>query len=127
MRELGRAWEDGDAAALRRLLAPDVTAALDGGDRSCEAGRTAAGVPAVLTLLLSARARHPELEVQVDDVNGGVGLILRRGHSVLGVVAARRQDGAITQLWVVLNPDKLRSWRSEGDGTSGPRDEKGGR
>ncbi|WP_286276461.1 hypothetical protein [Naasia aerilata] len=81
----------------------------------------------MLDLLIEARVAHPELVVAEEAVNGQVGLALRSRGLVVAVVGMRTEGARVTDLWVVLNPDKLGGWREP---LTGPLDferEKGGR
>ncbi|MEV7046429.1 hypothetical protein [Amycolatopsis sp. NPDC051061] len=61
---------------------------------------------AVLALLA------PRSGTRVDErsVNGSTGFVVRVDDRVAAVVLWRARDRVITDLWLVLNPAKLRGW-----------------
>jgi RNA polymerase sigma-70 factor (ECF subfamily) len=48
-----------------------------------------------------------EVSVTLAQINGGPALIIRRGTEVEHLVAVRIDDGLVTGLYVVRNPEKL--------------------
>jgi RNA polymerase sigma-70 factor (TIGR02957 family) len=103
-----RAIETGDLQGLLDLLAPDVVLVGDGGGvRQTEvapivgAGRVARVLSAGLPRLAGAASAEP---VQI---NGGPALIIRLNGEIDDVVAVRIDDGLISGLYVVRNPEKL--------------------
>ncbi|MBV2364478.1 hypothetical protein ACFPZ0_14550 [Streptomonospora nanhaiensis] len=110
MREFKRAWEAGDIDALVRLLAADATAVSDGGGRVRSVQRPVVGAERIvrsLVLLQDAFRGHTILEATV---NGQPGLISRRDGATVAVYAFEVAGEAITRIWAVRNPDKLRAW-----------------
>ncbi|MET0414884.1 MAG: FAD-dependent oxidoreductase [Actinoplanes sp.] len=55
--------------------------------------------------------RGPGAAVTVESVNGRAGLAVRRDGRVVAVIAVRTAAGRVEELWIVLNPAKLRHWR----------------
>jgi RNA polymerase sigma-70 factor (ECF subfamily) len=108
--EFRTACEHQDVVALRGLLRHDVVAITDGGGRVAAALEPVRGVPAVVDLLVHVRGTS-DTRLEECAVNGRPGLLLRRGGLVVGVVHVTIDRGWITDVWVVLNPDKLRGWR----------------
>ncbi|MEU6714574.1 hypothetical protein ABZ897_24160 [Nonomuraea sp. NPDC046802] len=106
----GTAWESGDAGALAALLDPDVTALSDGGGNVCTARRPVRGAGRTARFLIGVVARRPGVEMSSHAVNGRTGLVLRQEEVVVGVVSCGVRDGRITDVWLVLNPEKLRGW-----------------
>jgi RNA polymerase sigma-70 factor (TIGR02957 family) len=103
-----RAVETGDIQGLLDLLAPDVVLVGDGGGvRQTEvspivgADRVARVLSAGLPLLAGVASAEP---VQI---NGGPALIIRLHGEIDDVVAVRIDDGLISGLYVVRNPEKL--------------------
>jgi RNA polymerase sigma-70 factor (ECF subfamily) len=45
------------------------------------------------------------------EVNGRPGLVARLDGRVVAVIATEVRGGRLTDIWMVLNPDKLRAWR----------------
>ncbi|WP_327365336.1 RNA polymerase subunit sigma-24 [Streptomyces sp. NBC_01217] len=100
----------GDLAALVSLLDPDATMLSDGGGKVRAALHPVHGADRTARFMLAALSRHPRLKATLQSVNGKTGLILRHGTTVSGVVSFHVKKEKITDVWLVLNPDKLRSW-----------------
>ncbi|MDQ7805519.1 RNA polymerase sigma-70 factor [Amycolatopsis sp. A133] len=103
-----RAVETGDLRELLDVLAPDVVFLGDGGgvvpavlSPVCGAG----DVARLLTAGLGHLAAAGTLEAA--QVNGYPALILRRGGEADTVLAVRIDDGRVTGLYAVRNPEKL--------------------
>jgi RNA polymerase sigma-70 factor (ECF subfamily) len=47
-------------------------------------------------------------------VNGRTGLVVRYDRQVAGVISLDVAGSRVVQVWVTLNPDKLRSWNRSG-------------
>ncbi|TCC23999.1 siderophore-interacting protein [Kribbella sindirgiensis] len=100
----------GSGGALRSLLTAEVVAITDGGGQvpaRLEPVRGPAQVARCLTDLL-----RPELALTVEAVNGQPGVVLRDTGNVVAVVSVRVTSAKVAAVWIVLNPDKLRHWRS---------------
>jgi RNA polymerase sigma-70 factor (ECF subfamily) len=101
----------GDMQQLRSLLAEDVTVYADGGGKIPAAGEPVVGLERVMTFHTSlARffAQNPSRIVRYGLVNGLPGFVtIEQGH-VLQTTALQIEDGRITAVYVVRNPDKLR-------------------
>ncbi|MEV0483983.1 RNA polymerase sigma factor SigJ [Streptomyces sp. NPDC050508] len=104
------ACETGDLDALVALLDPDVESRSDGGGKVRAALRPVIGRDKVARLILGLMRREPEVELVEDDVNGTPGVAVRIAGTTIAVLAAEVRDGLITDLWLVVNPDKLRAW-----------------
>ncbi|MFD1274327.1 hypothetical protein ACFQ51_29995 [Streptomyces kaempferi] len=50
------------------------------------------------------------MELVEEDVNGLPGVTVRIAGTTVAVVAADVRDGLVTDLWLVINPDKLHAW-----------------
>ncbi|MFF3576999.1 sigma-70 family RNA polymerase sigma factor family protein [Streptomyces mirabilis] len=110
VREVGRACLDGDAGHLVSLLCPDVTAFFDGGGKVRALSRPVHGGRQVAHSLLTLLAHRPRTALTAQSVNGRTGLVARYGRQVAAVITLDIADHRVIQVWVVLNPDKLRSW-----------------
>jgi RNA polymerase sigma-70 factor (ECF subfamily) len=99
-----RAIETGDLQGLLDILAPDVVLLGDGGGIVQAVLKPLVGadrVARVLTRIQAAASLEPAL------VNGQPALVLRLGGEIDTVLAARIDDGLITGLYAVRNPEKL--------------------
>jgi RNA polymerase sigma-70 factor (ECF subfamily) len=99
-----------DTHLLGSLLHPDVMAVFDGGGKVRAPARPVHGHRHVARNLLTFLAGHPRTTLTAQPVNGRTGLVARYGHRVAAVVSLDTTDGRVAQVWVILNPDKLRSW-----------------
>lgn len=111
---LDRACADGDEERLMSLLDSGVTVVTDGGGRAGRPLGTAGGVIGAARLLIDLYAQTPQLQSAEQSVNGESGLLLRRHGEVVGVLALGAHRGKITEVWLVVNPDKLRHWNGGG-------------
>jgi len=109
-RTFGEAWELGDAIALAAVMAPDVVALTDGGGKVTAEAQPIRGVARVVRLVLHTFDEPGDVEITTQPVNGQTGLVVRRGLSVVGVVSFNISDSLVTDVWMVLNPEKLERW-----------------
>jgi RNA polymerase sigma-70 factor (TIGR02957 family) len=111
-----RAAETGDLQSLLDILAPDVVFLGDGGG-VVQAVRTpvvgADRVARLLTIGLGRIASEAAMRLEPAQVNGYPALILRLDGEVDSVVALRIDDGLITGLYTVRNPQKLSHMEQE--------------
>jgi RNA polymerase sigma-70 factor (ECF subfamily) len=109
-----RAIETGDLQNLLDILAPDVVALSDGGGVKHALLRPVVGAGKVARLLAAGWwRREAERVVEPAQVNGGPGLVVRVDGEIDSVVAVRLDDGLISGLYAVRNPDKLSHVRQE--------------
>ncbi|MFF4355160.1 sigma factor-like helix-turn-helix DNA-binding protein [Streptomyces sp. NPDC001530] len=99
-----------DAELLASLLSPDATAFFDGGGKVRALIRPVHGSRQVAHSLLTLLARRPRTTLTTHSVNGRTGLVARYHHQVAAVISLNIADHHVAQVWVTLNPDKLRSW-----------------
>lgn len=105
-----------DADVLASLLCPDATAFFDGGGKVRALSRPVHGNRQVARSLLTLLARPPRTTLTTHAVNGTTGLVARYHGRVAAVISLDIADRQVAQVWVVLNPDKLRSWNRQSDG-----------
>lgn len=110
------ACETGDLDALVVLLDPDVVSRSDGGGKVRAALRPVIGRDKVSRFLLGLIRKEPGMELVEDDVNGVPGLTVRMAGTTVAVLAMDVLDGVITNLWLVVNPDKLHAWARDDAG-----------
>lgn len=108
-RALIAATNAADAAALGRVLHFDVTLTVDGGGQVPAPRAPLRGRVAVVRQLLRVLS-DPQVDTVVESVNGMPGVVVRRGGSVVGVLALRVRGSLVCEAWLVVNPDKLASW-----------------
>ena len=51
-----------------------------------------------------------DLDWSIEPVNGLSGIVIRRSNQVVGVIGLGTADDVVSDIWIVLNPDKLRHW-----------------
>jgi RNA polymerase sigma-70 factor (ECF subfamily) len=97
----------GDLEALLPLLDPSVVLRADGGGKVPAAGRPVDDAERVARVLLAGRTWYPDVAGRLVAVNGGTGLLMTAGGEVVGVVGVTVAGGRITEIDLVVNPDKL--------------------
>jgi RNA polymerase sigma-70 factor (TIGR02957 family) len=103
-----RAVETGDLQGLLDILAPDVVALSDGGGVKQAVLRPVVGADRVSRLLSNGLGRfRGEVSVEPVQVNGSPALVVRLGGELDGVVAVRIDEGLVSGLYYVRNPEKL--------------------
>lgn len=103
-----RALETGDLQGLLDLLAPDVVALSDGGGIKQAMPRPVIGAEKVARALAAGvSVLGPLMTAEPTRVNGHPALLMRIDGEVEMVVAMRIDDGLITGLYTVRNPQKL--------------------
>ncbi|GAA1302284.1 RNA polymerase sigma-70 factor [Pseudonocardia xinjiangensis] len=103
-----RAVETGDLQRLLDILAPDVVLLGDGGGVKQAVPRPIVGADKVARLLTVGLGRvAPVMSLQPAQVNGHPALIVRLDGELDTVMAVRIDDGLITGLYAVRNPEKL--------------------
>nr|WP_257232234.1 RNA polymerase sigma-70 factor [Streptomyces sp. Rer75] len=109
-----RAADTGDLQSLLDILAPDVVFLGDGGGIKQAVPRPIVGADKVGRLLAAGLGRMAEVgSLRPAQVNGHPALILRQDDAVDTVLAVRIDDGLITGLYAVRNPEKLSHMRQE--------------
>ncbi|CAM5607992.1 RNA polymerase sigma24 factor [Streptomyces pilosus] len=100
----------GDMAALMELLAPDVRLVGDSGGKSRAPLRVLESADHVGRFLLGvARKEAQDLTVHVLELNAGPALLVLSGGRPDSVVQLGIADGRVQAVYVIRNPDKLRS------------------
>ncbi|MEV7040909.1 RNA polymerase sigma-70 factor [Amycolatopsis sp. NPDC051061] len=102
-----RAVETGDLQHLLDILAPDVVFLGDGGGVVQAVLRPVAGAADVARLLAAGLGNFAAGSLATAEVNGHPALLFRRDGEVDTVLAVRIDDGLVTGLYAVRNPEKL--------------------
>lgn len=105
-----RAITEGDLQQLLDVISPDVVLVSDGGGKVSAARRPIVGRDKVLRFL--AGVMPDDVVVEATWINGELGLVTRQGGAITAIATAVVQDGVVTTMHIVRNPDKL--------GASGP-------
>lgn len=102
------AARDGDREALQDLLHADAQLVSDGGGKALAAIRPLHGAERIARLFWAvARRRDPAVRWQLGLANGEPAILRYRGGELVGITVATSEDGRITALYTVANPDKL--------------------
>ncbi|TYC25154.1 RNA polymerase sigma-70 factor [Micromonospora sp. MP36] len=103
-----RAVETGDLQSLLDILAPDVVLLGDGGGVKQAVPRPVVGADKVARLLAAGLGKFADTaSLRPAQVNGYPALILHLDGELDSVLALRIDDGLITGLYAVRNPEKL--------------------
>ena len=99
----------GDIDGCLALLAPGVVLVSDAGANRYAARRHVVGADRVSRLLLNLFAREgPRIsDIEAVDVNGSFGITMAHPEGPLVITADVDDAGAVTQVWIQMNPDKL--------------------
>ena len=110
-----RAAETGDLQHLLDILAPDVVFLGDGGGvvQAVQAPIVGAGKVARLLSIGLNRLATAAASLEPAQVNGYPALVLRLNGEIDTVLAVRIDDGLITGLYAVRNPEKLSHMEQE--------------
>ncbi|MEU2123581.1 RNA polymerase sigma-70 factor [Nocardia niwae] len=108
-----RAIETGDLQNLLDILAPDVVLLGDGGGVVQATLAPVVGAESVARVLAAGLGGLAAAERQPAQVNGYPALILRQDGEIDTVVALRIDDGLVTGLYAVRNPEKLSRMQRE--------------
>ncbi|MDA5144064.1 RNA polymerase sigma-70 factor [Streptomyces sp. AD681] len=109
-----RAVETGDLQGLLDILSPDVVLLGDGGGIKQAVLRPIVGADKVARLMLGGLGKL-DMAMRMDpaQVNGHPALVVRLDGELDTVVAVRFDEGRITGLYAVRNPEKLSYMREE--------------
>ena len=105
------ASRSGDMKALAAMLATDVSVQADGGGKRPAATEPVVGFAAVMKfqeLVAGVLKGKPSKLVRVVFINGLPGFITLEADGELQTTALDIEDGKITAIYVMRNPDKLR-------------------
>jgi RNA polymerase sigma-70 factor, ECF subfamily len=106
----GAAVQSGDTHALAQLLAQDVTWYFDTGGKAPGALRPVIGRAKVMRLIsgLTKKGMPGIRAVRAGQINGSPGFIVERDSGDVFTVAFDFRHGLIANIYLVINPDKLR-------------------
>jgi RNA polymerase sigma-70 factor, ECF subfamily len=99
----------GDLKHLLVVLDPEVVLRSDGGGKVPAPAAPLAGSEPVARFLLDLGAARQHMRHQVRTVNGRPGLVTTDGDRTVAVMGFEVAEGRITEIDLVMNPDKLPS------------------
>ena len=100
------AVRNGNLQDLLDVLAPDVVGVSDGGGLGAAARRPIVGAERLARFLIGV-ARSQDLQVRPIWINGSPAARAELRGEVIAVVSFSIEDGRITRLYAISNPDKL--------------------
>jgi RNA polymerase sigma-70 factor (ECF subfamily) len=103
------AAQSGQSGTVAAVLDPSVALLTDSGGNVPADTRAARGSAEVAQRICDLLNLAPT-DVEEHNVNGQSALVLRREGRVMGIVSVNVHADLVTDLWLVLNPDKLRHW-----------------
>ena len=109
VQRLVAALNTGDVQGLMDVLAPDVVSVADGGGKVRGAARRpVVGAERLARYLVGGMAKVEGVLVAAPTwVNGQPGIRMELDGQLVGVVSLTVEDGRITQVYSIANPDKL--------------------
>jgi RNA polymerase sigma-70 factor (ECF subfamily) len=110
VRRFKQAWQAADIEALIGLLDPSAIAVADGGGRAPALGHPLEGGAQIARFLVGLGDRVRSVELLERLVNGRPGLVALQQGRPVAVYAFKISRARIERMWVITNPDKLRSW-----------------
>ncbi|WP_043668377.1 RNA polymerase sigma-70 factor [Streptomyces xylophagus] len=104
---------EGDLAGLMAMLAPDVRLVGDSGGKSKAPLRILESADNVGRFLVAVAGKGiPEMSFRFLELNGGPAVLILSGDKPDSVFQVDVSDGRIRSVYIVRNPDKLRSLAS---------------
>jgi RNA polymerase sigma-70 factor, ECF subfamily len=108
-----RAFASGNGSELTAILAEDVGMWSDGGGKASAARRPLVGRDEVLNFLVGLHRTAEtsgeihNVSLKIEDINSEPALVIRHGKHLESIFVCSIDDGVITGIRVVRNPDKL--------------------
>ena len=113
-----RAVSEGDLPALIETLTDDVTVFADGGGKANAARKPVVGRDKVALFLTNLARLAPEgTSFRIAPINGQPGIVTLIDDVVENVVTFDFAESAISAIYIVVNPDKLRTVAAAMSGT----------
>ena len=100
-----------DTDGIARLMRPDAALTIDSGG-SIPGPHCADGPDAVATAITELLIRYPGFRMEPGHINGRPGIVMVSDGRVVGVINAVRRGRRVQEMWIVVNPDKLRHWNA---------------
>jgi RNA polymerase sigma-70 factor (ECF subfamily) len=97
----------GDFDQVVALLAPDAVLISDGGGKKKAALRPIHGAVKIARWLFAVIADNPGFEIRMGTLNGEMAYIAYVGDAPDTVAFLKSDDGLISELYLIRNPDKL--------------------
>jgi RNA polymerase sigma factor (sigma-70 family) len=114
VRELKEAWEAKNMDALLGLLDPQATVIADSGGLVSAELRPVQGAEPIARACIRVATMAPNVTMVERTVNGQPGLVAEEDGAIVAVFAVGIAAGRVKHIWVMRNPEKLRSWTRAG-------------
>ncbi|MEU4409200.1 sigma factor [Streptosporangium sp. NPDC023963] len=108
-----------EITGLTALLAPDVIVITDGGGRVRVPLQPVSGTEQAARYILDLFGGQAGVTLVKTSVNGGPGLIVRVAGTTAAVVVLHFCRDLVSDVWIVMNPDKLGAFRGPEDPPAG--------
>lgn len=102
-----RAAQTGDLSQLLAVLDPDVVLRSDGGGKVSARRTPLAGAEPVARFVAAIAAQRAHMRHRIQQVNGQPGLVTTEDGRLVAVMGFAAAEGRITEIDLVMNPDKL--------------------
>jgi len=103
------ALANADVDQLMDVLSTDAALVMDGGGKVVAPPKEVHGSKRIASFLATLPSRlSPDTVYRLTEVNGLPGVVVHTGEQTIAVASFRTEDGRIAELFVVVNPDKLR-------------------
>jgi len=110
VRAFSAAAQSGEFEQLIAVLDPDVALRSDGGGFVSAARNPVVGADRVARFMLGVLTKRPEISVTELQTNDGLGFAMWEDGRIVGVVTLGVVGTTISDVWMVLNPEKLSLW-----------------
>lgn len=101
------ALAQGDEKALLEIIAEDAVLVADGGGKVPAILNPVYGAGRIARFLLGLQSKHGVFEIRPATINSGPGLLTFRDGQLVSVASVSIQNGRITEIYSVNNPDKI--------------------
>ncbi|WP_367039857.1 RNA polymerase sigma-70 factor [Streptomyces sp. Je 1-332] len=102
------AAREGDLAGLEKMFTADVTWWGDGGGKATAARKPVVGREKVLRFVVGGMEKFASaMDLSYAEVNGAPAIVARTAGAVVGIASFEFRDGLVSEVWVMVNPDKL--------------------
>lgn len=112
VRAFASAARSGDVQALIAVLDPGAVLRSDGGGVVTAARHPVVGAERVARFIAGVVHKYPGCDVLEQETHDGLGFAIWDEGHIIGVVTLDVSEGVVTDVRLVLNPEKLSSWKT---------------